>query len=108
MSYLYVDCVCNLLAFVKNVSYNDVSAVLQSPARLGKYNLTSTQEAALRNIPGAVVTTYSYTPLTGLASVTDPSGSKQTYAYDTFRRLAKIYTGGNLEQEFKYQLYNLR
>ena len=107
-TYLYGDGGCNLLAVVKNVSYNDVSAVLQSPARLGKYNLTSTQEAALRNIPGAVVTTYSYTPLTGLASVTDPSGSKQTYAYDTFRRLAKIYTGGNLEQEFKYQLYNLR
>lgn len=107
-TYLYGDGGCNLLAIVKNVSYNDVYIALQNPVSLGRYNLTTAQETALRNILGAVVTTYSYTPLTGLASVTDPSGSKQTYAYDTFRRLAKIYTGGNLEKEFKYQLYNLR
>ncbi|MEE0849172.1 MAG: hypothetical protein U0M63_05830 [Alistipes onderdonkii] len=105
-TYLYGSNGCNLLAVVRNVSYNDVSAALGNFATLNNYSLTTAQETALRNMPGAVVTTYSYTPLTGLASVTDPSGSKQTYAYDTFRRLAKIYTGGNLEQEFKYQLFN--
>ena len=105
-TYLYGSNGFNLLAVVRNVSYNDVSAALGNVATLNNYSLTTVQETALRNMPGAVVTTYSYTPLTGLASVTDPSGSKQTYTYDTFRRLAKIYTGGNLEQEFKYQLYN--
>lgn len=107
-TYLYDNGGCNLLAVVKNVSYSDVQAALQNQSSLGRYSLSSSQEAALRNMPQAVVTTYSYTPLTGLASVTDPSGSTQSYAYDSHRRLAKIYSDGVLEKEFKYQLYNLR
>lgn len=107
-SYVYGGNGCNLLAVVQNVSYSDVSSILESIYRLNNYSLTAAQETALRNIPGAVVTTYSYTPLTGLASVTDPSGSTQSYAYDSHRRLAKIYSDGKLEKEFKYQLYNLR
>ncbi|WP_418408735.1 hypothetical protein [Alistipes sp.] len=105
-TYLYGYGGCNLLAVVRNVSYSDAMAALQSQTSLGVYSLSSSQEAALRSLPQALVTTYSYEPLTGLASVTDPAGNVQSYSYDSHRRLAKIYSGGNLETEFKYQIFN--
>lgn len=105
-TYLYGYDGCNLLAVVRNVSYSDVMAALQSQTSFGVYSLSSSQEVALRSLPQALVTTYSYEPLTGLASVTDPAGNVQSYSYDSHRRLAKIYSGGNLETEFKYQIFN--
>lgn len=105
-SYLYGGNGCNLLAVVQNVAYYDVLSILGNPYYLDDYRLTIAQEAALRNIPKAMVTTYSYLPLIGLASVTDPSGNTQTYSYDDCRRLSEIYSNDHIEKEFKYQIYN--
>lgn len=48
---------------------------------------------ALRNdttLSNAMITTYTYKPLVGISSVTDPKGDKQTYHYDGFGRLQYV------------------
>lgn len=111
-AFLYGEGGCNLLAVVRNVSYNEALQAMGNPHILGRYTLTPAQEAALRSIPGAVVTSYSYTPLVGLASETGPSGSMQTYYYDAHNRLESIYGGAtnlprHLEKKYKYQIFNV-
>lgn len=44
----------------------------------------------LRSIPGAMVVTYTYKPLVGLTSETDPSGRTTFYEYDGFGRLSIV------------------
>jgi YD repeat-containing protein len=44
----------------------------------------------LRNIPGAFVTTYTYNPLIGITSETDPNGKTTYYEYDSYNRLSLI------------------
>lgn len=46
--------------------------------------------ANLRNIPGTMVTTYTYKPLVGMTSQTDPAGRTIYYEYDSFNRLKTI------------------
>ncbi|PKD18023.1 hypothetical protein APR41_18085 [Salegentibacter salinarum] len=41
-------------------------------------------------LPQSMVTTYTYKPLVGLTSITDPSGLVTTYNYDDFNRLRFI------------------
>lgn len=40
--------------------------------------------------PNAMITTYTYDPLIGVTSVTDPKGDRQTYTYDSFGRLLNV------------------
>ena len=44
----------------------------------------------LRTMPNALVTTYTYDPLVGITSVTDPAKQVQTYEYDNLGRLELI------------------
>lgn len=44
----------------------------------------------LRSIPGALVTTYTYKPLIGITSETDPRGKTTYYYYDAFNRLILV------------------
>ena len=61
----------------------------------------------LRNIPGALVTTYTYTPLVGITSETDPSGKTTFYEYDSFNRLKNIKDyQGNIVKNFQYNYVN--
>ncbi|SNR17107.1 RHS repeat domain-containing protein [Tenacibaculum jejuense] len=65
---------------------------------------------ALRSLPElskAQITTYTYDPLIGITSITDPRGYVMYYEYDNFNRLKLIKdASGNLIQETKYNYKN--
>lgn len=55
-------------------------------------------------LPNALVTTYTYLPLTGITSETDPKGQITYYQYDSFQRLHVITDhDGNVLKTFNYQ-----
>lgn len=63
-------------------------------------SLGATLRAAL---PYALVTTYTYNPLVGITSKTDPRGVTTTYVYDTFNRLNYVKdNNGNTIQKYDY------
>ena len=69
--------------------------------------LSSNQENALRSLPYAHVTTYTYKPLIGIESITDPSGRRKSYDYDSSGRLVAIKDeDGIILEKFDYQYKN--
>ncbi len=80
-------------------STNDTSDALENTLR-DKLQL-------LRNaFPQAMITTYTYDPLIGVTSVTDPKGYTMFYTYDGFNRLQYVKDhNGNLlsENEYNYK-----
>ncbi|WP_119080734.1 RHS repeat domain-containing protein [Chitinophaga alhagiae] len=56
------------------------------------------------NLPNALVTTYTYAPLTGMTSETDPSGRTIFYEYDSLGRLTLIRDhDGKILKKYDYQ-----
>ncbi|MDD2793608.1 MAG: hypothetical protein PHD73_10560 [Sediminibacterium sp.] len=58
----------------------------------------------LRSIPGAIVTTYTYRPIVGKSSETDPRGRNTYYEYDRLGRLQYIRDHDhNIIKSYEYQ-----
>ncbi len=104
------------IAEIKNATYEQVKSVLGGESAInaladnGNPSDADIQAAGdnLRNaLPQAMVSTYTYKPLVGMTSVTDPRGIKTTYVYDEFQRLKNVldYQGSKL-QEYKYHYQN--
>ncbi len=56
------------------------------------------------NLPKALVSTYTYAPLIGMTSETDPSGKTIYYEYDGLGRLALVRDrDGNIIKKYRYQ-----
>ncbi|GHV18961.1 hypothetical protein FACS1894169_15850 [Bacteroidia bacterium] len=90
------------IAEIKNATLSEVNAVL-SPvfgvasadalSALATPNETKLKDGSLQKaLPGALITTYTYKPLIGMLTATDPSGIITYYAYDSFGRLKEAYT----------------
>jgi YD repeat-containing protein len=83
-----------LIAKVINRTYDDV--ISQSGINLSIVNNPTTETELkaelnkLRTISNAFVTTYTYKPLVGMTSESDPNGRTKYYEYDNFNRLALI------------------
>ncbi|WP_303318396.1 hypothetical protein Q4Q34_10135 [Flavivirga abyssicola] len=99
---------------IENATYASVIATLTAAEltaiKDGTYN-QSTMMATLNKIrtglPDAMVTTYTYDPLVGATSITDPKGYTIYYEYDDFNRLEFIKDDtGKLLSENKYNYKN--
>jgi|GEM_PF-3540071 len=86
---------------IKNATYAEVVTVLTQAAidNLNNYSHNDlTMESLIKNaadklragLPNAMVTSYTYKPLVGMTSKTDPRGVKETYKYDSMQRLQAI------------------
>ncbi len=79
-----------------NSSTNDITALLNTIMDLittGQKNAWTSFNTNLRNhilLRNARVTTYTYKPLVGITSSTDPAGIATYYEYDPFGRLSVI------------------
>ncbi|MDY8138776.1 hypothetical protein [Aquimarina sp. 2201CG5-10] len=98
------------IAKVENATRSEIEALSGFGANFhtGTTGLTSTQENSLRtDLPNAMVTTYTYDPLIGVTSITDPRGYTIYYQYDQFNRLQYVKDAeGNLVSENQYNYKN--
>ena len=81
------------VAKIENATIAQIEALagFGSDFNLGASGLTITQKNSLRNnLPNAMVTTYTYEPLIGVTSSTDPRGQTVYYHYDDYHRLEYI------------------
>ncbi len=74
----------------------------------GTGGLTSSQIETLKiQLTNSMVTTYTYKPLVGVTSITDPRGDTVSYEYDEFNRLKYIKDkDGNILSKNKYNYAN--
>jgi len=97
-----------IIAKIENATYSQIEAL--SSFGYGftiADGLTSTQEDQLRGLSGVMVTTYTYEPLVGVKSITDPRGNTITYEYDAMNRLILIKDqDGNIVSENGYNYKN--
>ena len=72
-------------------------------------NLREALDGLRDTLPNALVTTYTYDPLIGVTSMTDPRGSSVYYDYDGFNRLKHVKDqDGNIlsKSDYKYRPQN--
>ncbi|WP_346321077.1 DUF5977 domain-containing protein [Chitinophaga sp. YIM B06452] len=99
---------------VAKVVGNDYSTVQQHVNQTMLDNALSYTEAQIRtelnklrtNLPGALVSTYTYSPLIGVTSETNPAGQSTYYEYDSYGRLKLIRNNENniiKQYDYKYK-----
>ena len=95
------------IAKIENATYSSIESQvsnLQSISNSGSEDELITALNGLRNsLPNAMVTTYTYKPLIGVSTITDPKGDKITYSYDSSGRLQSVKDkDGNVLSENQY------
>ena len=93
------------VAKVVGATRSQVNGRLGADFQAGAGSLSDAQAQTLRNgLPSAQVTVYTYDPLVGITSETDPNGRTMTYHYDELNRLEWIESEeGHVVQKFDYQ-----
>ena len=98
------------LADIPEATITDLQTKSDNDSNATSETTLRTALNSLRSIPSlsnALVTTYTYNPLIGVTSITDPRGETVYYEYDTFNRLILIKdVQGNIIKEHKYNYKN--
>ncbi|NTE04327.1 hypothetical protein G6M26_06380 [Agrobacterium tumefaciens] len=106
-----------IIAEIKNTEYSILENILGGPTVISDFSSsipTDEQVAAfvrlLRNstsLKNAQITSYTYKPLVGITSMTDPKGMTTYYEYDNFGRLKWLKDQhGNILKENTYHYKN--
>lgn len=113
--YIYNAC-SQPLAVIEQANYNEVEALLGNTLidRVAQSYIINNSDMAKLNqlrqqLPNALVTTYTYKPLIGMATSTDPQGRTTYYIYDGLGRLIETYTkdsNNNLIKDWNKYNYN--
>lgn len=105
-----------------NVNYSALYAKINIAAQYSTMNIenwitnpitektkwTTFNDKLRQELPDAIITTYTYKPLVGMTSETDPNGKTTYYEYDDFGRLQNIKDQDlNIIQEYKYHYMEL-
>jgi len=95
-----------LLAKIENKNYASIPSNLKSAINSATYSNMPNALNTLRtdlSLRDAMITTFTYDPLIGVTSVTDPKGDVRYYEYDDLGRLEKVEDKqGNIIQELDY------
>jgi|GEM_PF-1197599 len=87
------------IAKIENATYSQVTsyvANIQNISNTGtEANLILALNALRAALPNAMITTYTYIPLVGVSTITDPKGDKITYTYDSAGRLEFVKDNNN-------------
>ncbi|WP_426293858.1 hypothetical protein ACN9ML_01570 [Dyadobacter endophyticus] len=105
------------VAQIRNADYSAVNSALSSAgssfsaisASTSSADVRSKVDAVRNNLTSAFVTGYTYKPLVGMESMTDPAAKQTWYNYDNLGRLSDIREGsstGNLLKSFHYNYAN--
>lgn len=109
------------IAMIENATYSEVSSQIsniQDKSNLDddycmdsgtcdEKNLRTALNNLRNSLPNALVTTYTFNPIIGVTSVTDPKGYTLYYEYDDFSRLAYIKdASGKIVSKNEYHYKN--
>lgn len=87
---------------IMNASDNDTTSCMATQS-CNENNLRTIQTNLRNGLPNAMVTTYTYDPLIGITSMTDPKGYTVYYEYDDLHRLKRVKDEeGKVMSENKY------
>jgi len=90
------------IAKIENVTFSDLLSALGITEAALK-SLTTAPSNLRTVLPNSMVTTYTFMPLVGVTSVTDPKGLTTRYNYDSSGRLNEVRDhDGNLLSENQY------
>jgi len=116
VSYVYLWSYKNQHPIVKieNITYDEITDIISESVinTISDKSQPSDSDWLLLNrlrdeLPKSLVTIYTYKPLVGIQSITDPRGIKTTYEYDDFGRLEFIKDHeGKIIEEYKYNYRN--
>jgi hypothetical protein len=95
------------VAKIENIDYNSIPLNLRAAIHSATTESAMVSAlTALRSdsaLANAMVTTYTYYPLVGIKTMTDPKGYTMTYHYDNYNRLEKVTDMvGNILSENQY------
>jgi hypothetical protein len=101
------------IAKIENATYAQVKSALgyndtqvDTLAANANPNVVNIGNSLRTNLPSALVTTYTYKPLVGMLTATDPRGVVTYYEYDAFGRLKETYYYENNDMNKKRKVEN--